>query len=165
MPLDARPAARPDTDAVFDAGAELAERAAFEVRLAALERDIETTLDRTRGSVRYSPLRRAVWRQLLLPARYLLHVYREQLKADLAPTVLRELGEAARVAGDRGAYGRALDAMAIALVARAALGDARAIAEVFVQIEGRPGRRRPDASSDPPPMDLEPIVRLLNERR
>ena len=58
-----------------------------------------------------------------------------------------------------------MDAMAIALVARAALGDARAVAELFVQIEGRPGRRRPDASFDPPRMNLEPIVRLLNGRR
>jgi hypothetical protein len=55
--------------------------------------------------------------------------------------------------------------MAIAMVARAILGDARAVAELFVQIEGRPGRRRPDVSFDPPLMDLEPLVRLLNKRR
>src|SRR5262249_41317188 len=40
---------------------------------------------------------------------------------------------------------------------RAVLDDARAVAELFVQIEGRPRRRRPDTSFDPPPMDFEPI--------
>jgi hypothetical protein len=104
-------------------------------------------------------------RRGLLPARYVLWLYRQQLLAGLDPHALAAIGRCAAEADDRACHQRAMDAMAIALVARAVLGDARAVAELFVQIEGRAGRRRPDASFDPPRMDLEPIVRLMNERR
>ena len=96
-----------------------------------------------------------------MPARYVLWPYRQQLLAGLDSTALAAIGRGAFEADDCAGQQRAIDAMAIALVARAVLGDARAAAEIFVQIEGRAGRRRPDASFDPPLMDLEPIVRLL----
>jgi hypothetical protein len=140
-------------------------KAAFEARLAELEREIEAVLDRAPGPIRYRPLRRALWRALLLPARYVLWLYRQQLQAGLDPRTLAAIGRGAFEADDCAGRQRAMDAMAIALVARAVLGDARAAARLFDRIEGRPGPRRPDRSSDPPPMDLEPIVRLLNERR
>jgi hypothetical protein len=179
VPLDLRPADR-QTNRPAELSDQRADRpdpiarpleqadqanAAFAARLAGLEREIEAVLDRAPGRIRFLPLRRAIWRALLLPARYVLWLYRQQQQASLDPTALAAIGRGAFEADDRAGQQQVIDAMAIALVARAALGDARAVAELFDQIEGRPGRRRPDASFDPPPMDLEPLVRLLNERR
>ena len=166
VPLDLQPALDRDPERPVRPREQADQaKAAFAARLAELEREIEATLDRAPGPIRFLPLRRAIWRALLLPARYVLWLYRRQLQASLDPTTLAAIGRGAFEADDCAGQQRAMDAMAIALVARAVLGDPRAVAELFVQIEGRPGRRRPDASSDPPPMDLEPIVRLLNERR
>jgi hypothetical protein len=165
VPLDLQPAVDRDPDRPVRPLEQAEAKAAFEARLAELERVIEATLDRAPGPVRFLPSRRAIWRALLLPAPYVLWLYRQQLQAGLDPRTLAAIGRGAFEADDRACHQRAIDALAIALVARAALGDARAVAELFDRIEGRPGPRRPDRSSDPPPMDLEPIVRLLNERR
>jgi hypothetical protein len=140
-------------------------KVAFEARLAKLEVEIEAVLDCAPGPIRFLPLRRAIWRALLLPARYVLWLYRQQLKAGLEPRTLAAISRGAFEADDCAGQQRALDAVAIALAARAALGDARAVAELFDYIEGRSGRRRSDARSTPQQIDLEPIVRLLNGRR
>src|SRR5262249_14332633 len=103
--------------------------AAFEARLAGIERAIEATLDRAPGPIRFQPLRGAMWRALLLPARYVLWLYRQQLQAGLDPRTLAAIGRGAFEADDCAGHRRAMDAMAIALVARAALVDARAVAE------------------------------------
>jgi hypothetical protein len=166
VPLDLHPAVDRDPDRPVRPLEQADQaKAAFAARLAAIEREIEAVLDRAPGPIRFLPLRRAIWRALLLPARYVLWLYRQQLQAGLDPPTLATIGREAFEAHDRAGQQRAMDAMAIALVARAILGDARATALLADRIEGRPAARRPDASSDPPPMDLEPIVRLLNERR
>jgi hypothetical protein len=156
-----------DRAAHFEADARRQGHAAddADVRLAHRLAEIDRALDRAPGPIRYRPLRRAIWRALLLPARYVLWLYRQQLQAGLDPRTLAAIGRGAFEADDRACHQRAIDAMAIALVARAILGDARASALLAERIEGRPAVRRPDASPDPPPMDLEPIVRLLSERR
>ena len=164
MPLDLQPAVGRDSDRPVRPLEQAEAKIAFEARLAKLEFEIEAALDHAPGRIRFLPLRRAIWRALLLPARYVMWLYRQQLQAGLDPAALAAIGRGAFEADDCAGQHRALDAMAIALVARTALGDARAVAELFVQIEGRAGRRRPDASFDRPPADLEPIVRLLNER-
>ena len=164
VPLDLQPALDRDPERPVRA-LEQAEQvnATFAVRLAAIEREIEATLDHAPGPIRFLPLRRAIWRALLLPARYVLWLYRQQLQAGLDPPALAAVGRGK--AHDCAGQQRAMDAMAIALVARAVMGDARAITLLAERIEGRPGPRRPDRSAAPPPMDLEPIVRLLNSRR
>jgi len=117
--------------------------------------EIDRVLDRAPGPIRYRPLRRAVWRALLLPVGAVLRMYRQQL-------------EAARLADKPAEDPDALQVMAYALVARAVLGDARATALLFDLIEGRvgrPERRRGDARSRHMPRnqgrapDLDPVER------
>src|SRR5262245_46088308 len=66
--------------------------ATFAARLAELERQIEAVLDRAPGPIRFMPLRRALWRALLMPARYVLLLYRQQLQAGLDPGTLAAIG-------------------------------------------------------------------------
>jgi hypothetical protein len=111
-----------DTDIRRDPGLWLAQRLA----------EIDRVLDCAPGPIRYRPLRRAVWRVLLLPADFVLWKFRQQL-------------DAARLGGDHAEDPDALQAMVYALVAKAILGDARASSLLFDIIEGRPERRRCDA--------------------
>jgi hypothetical protein len=105
------------------------------LRLAQRLAEIDRALDRALGPIRYRPLRRAVWRALLLPAGFVLWTYRRQLAV-------------ASMAGTPAEDPDALQTMAYALVARAILGDVRASALLFDLIEGRVARqRRGDARS------------------
>ena len=135
-----------DADMPRDPGLRLAQRLA----------EIDRVLDRAPGPIRYRPLRRAVWRALLLPAGFVLWKFRRQL-------------DAARLGGKPDKDPDALQAMAYALGARAMLGDVRALALLFDLIEGRVGpseHRRGDASSSgymhgkgSTAADLDPVER------
>src|SRR5262245_18112983 len=125
VPLDFQPAVGHDADRPIRPLEQAEADAAFVARLAAIEREIEATLDRAPGGIRFLPLRRAIWRALLLPARDVLWLYRQQLQAGLDPRTLAAIGRGAFEADDCAGHQRAVDAMAIALLARAVLGDAR----------------------------------------
>ena len=124
------------------------------LRLAERLAEIDRALDRAPGPIRYRPLRRAIWRVLLLPADFVLWTYRRQLDA---------AGSAGKPAEDPDA----LQAMAYALVARAILGDGRAAKLLFDLVDGRPGRRREVRTSSTDgigPEAIEALVRFMNER-
>jgi hypothetical protein len=144
VPLDVRPALGADNVGhhEVDLGAGCASDDADVYRhavprLAQQLAEIDRILDRAPGPVRYRPLRRAIWRALLLPAGFVLWTFRRQL-------------DAGRLAGKPAENHDALQAMAYTLVARAILGDMRASALLADLIEGRvgrPKRRRSDARS------------------
>jgi hypothetical protein len=86
--------------------------------------ELDAMLAEAPPRIRYRPLKRALWRGLLLTV--------PELAAVLAcpPTFLR-----------------AFDLIALRLVWRAVLGNVKAISMVYDIIEGRPERRRGDARS------------------
>jgi hypothetical protein len=106
----------------------------LEGRLAHCLAEIERALDSAPARARESPIRRAIWRALLLPAGFVLWAFRQQLDAD-------------RLGGKPAEDPDALQAMAYVLVARAALGDVRAASMIFDMIEGRPSVRHGDTRS------------------
>jgi len=139
VPLDLRPESGADhaADHEVDPGTGRAGRDADirrdpDLQLAQRLAEIDRLLDRAPGPIRYRPLRRAVWRVLLLPVGDVLRKYRRQL-------------DAAKLASKPAEDPDALQAMAYALVARAILGDVSAASLLFDIIEGRPERRRGDA--------------------
>ena len=152
MPLDLRPdlGAHHEVLGAGRAGDDADVRQHPALRLA----EIDRALDRAPGPIRYRPLRRAIWRALLLPAAFVLWKYRRQLDA---------AGSAGKPAEDRDA----LQAMSYALVARAILGDGRAAKLLFDLVDGKPGRRREVRTSSTNgigPKAIEALVRFMNER-
>jgi hypothetical protein len=160
MPLDLRPDFGADHGAHHEvdsctgrAGHNADIRREPGLQLAQRLAEIDRVLDRAPGPIRYRPLRRAVWRALLLPVGDVLWMYRRQL-------------DGAGLTGKPDGDSDALQAMAYALVARAILGDASASSLLFDIIEGRPERRRSDARASPcvrgtrsTAADLNPVER------
>lgn len=123
--------------------------------LAARLARIDCALDQARGSIRFHPARRAVWRWLLMPSAAVVALAR----------LLPVLGDAAERTAGLGEPIPPLDAIAIRLVARAILGDVKAAHTIFHLIEGKPCRRpeiQPSGGLDS--MVIEQLVRLLQER-
>lgn len=114
-------------------------QAHLEARLAV----IEAALEAAPGRIRYRPLRRAIWRALLLT-----HHEVCWLRANPPATL------------------PSLDLIALALVDRACCGNVKAGALLFDLVEGRPGRRREVGTSSTDGIGsetIEALVRLMYE--
>jgi hypothetical protein len=96
---------------------------------------IDQAIETAPGRIRLHPIRRSLWRWLLMPTNVVLSL--AVLLASPQPEAL--LGLPASLS--------AFDAIALRVVARACRGDVCAARLIFDWIEGRPERRRGDARS------------------
>jgi hypothetical protein len=98
---------------------------------------VDQVLETAPGRIRLHPIRRSLWRWLLMPANIVVAL--AALLASPQAEALRRLPASLS----------ALDAIALRVVARACRGDVRAARLIFDWIEGRPARRRGDARYSP----------------
>jgi hypothetical protein len=143
MPLDTRPGFRSAADPAPAAASPTPNvQHLWLARLAEIERALAAAPDR----IRHSPVRRALWRALLMPVGELFR--------------RRRLGTMLPLHGEPGC----LDGLAEVLVAKACTGDVRAVRLLFDLIEGKPrGRPEIQPSGGLDPVVIEQLVRFFQE--